>query len=83
MASSNLHKIKTDIIGWIESTDKENLIDFINSIRLADLQNIDWMSEISKQEKLSIYRGLQDVENNLVMESSTFWEKLKDESSLD
>lgn len=57
-----LEAVKLELIEWLTKLNNESTIDYLKVIKDATEENSDWWSELSKDEKDGIDRGLRDVE---------------------
>ncbi len=56
----NIQNKKIELIQWLSTLNDESIIEKI--MKLRDNEKADWWKAISKEEKKSIERGIQDAE---------------------
>lgn len=61
----NLDKEKKILIDWINKLNDEYIIERIKMLK-DNLKETDWWKEISDEEKASIERGLEDVQQGRI-----------------
>lgn len=61
----NLDKEKKILIDWINKLNDEYIIERIKMLK-DNLKETDWWEEISDEEKASIERGLEDVQQGRI-----------------
>ena len=76
MSTAELNSIKLNLIAWINQLSDADLIGFMDGLRISRSKT-DWWDELSISQQKEILVGLKDVESDKVMESSKFWENLK------
>ncbi len=58
---------KYEIIQWIEKLNDSSIFDEIKQLKNKAVEsNTDWWDEISEIEKISINKGLADIDNNKI-----------------
>ncbi|WP_431137623.1 hypothetical protein [Psychroserpens mesophilus] len=65
----NLQNKKIELIQWLSTLNDKSLIDKL--MKLRDKEKADWWSEISKNEKESIEKGIKDANNGKLISHST------------
>ena len=76
MSTSELNKIKLNLIAWINQLSDTDLISFLEGIRNSRSKG-DWWDELSSDQKKIILSGLKDAENGKLISSGDFWKNLK------
>lgn len=77
MSTSELNKIKLDLIAWINRLFDENVIEFLDGLKQPE-SNQDWWGELTTRQEQIIHEGVTDAENDNLISSSEFWKSLKD-----
>ena len=75
MSTSELNGIKLDLIDWINKLSDDDLILFLDGLRISRVQN-DWWEELPVDQKKQILAGLKDADEGKVMDSKQFWKNL-------
>jgi len=75
MKTTDLNKIKLDLIDWIDKLSDTDLIQFLDGLRISRAQN-DWWEELPIDQKKEILAGLKDADEGKLMDSKMFWKKL-------
>lgn len=68
----NIQQKKTNLINWIEGIDDEAIIQQIQSIKSILTAQKDWWNDVPESHKISIRKGLQDVEDGNVISLEAF-----------
>jgi hypothetical protein len=76
MSTAELNSIKLDLIAWINQLSDADLIGFLDGLRISRTKT-DWWKELSSSQQKEILAGLKDTEDGKVMDSTNFWENLK------
>jgi hypothetical protein len=76
MSTAELNSIKLDLIAWINQLSDADLIGFLDGLRISRTKT-DWWKELSSSQQKEILEGLKDAEDGKVMDSTNFWENLK------
>jgi len=76
MSTAELNGIKLDLIDWINNLSDADLILFLDGLR-ASTNNKDWWKELSDSDKKQIEAGMKDADEGKVMDSQSFWERLR------
>ncbi len=77
MSTSELNRIKLNLIGWINQLSDESLISVLEGIRTSR-SNRDWWEELTNDQKEIILKGFGDAEEGKLHKSKEFWKRLKD-----
>lgn len=75
MSTAELNEIKLDLINWINKLSDDDLILFLEGLRISTKKK-DWWKELSDSDKKQILAGIKDADEGKVMDSKTFWESL-------
>lgn len=75
MSAAELKLIKHNLVNWIGKISDEELISFLNGIRIARSKEDLW-AELSDTQKKQVLAGLKDADNGKVVSSQSFWHKL-------
>ncbi len=59
----NTHAEKLDIIQWIAGLDDNSVLLQLKKMKDQSTKKLDWWDTISKEERQSIERGLEDSKN--------------------
>ncbi|MEO8211307.1 MAG: hypothetical protein ABI840_12175 [bacterium] len=73
----NLQSEKQSLIEWISQLEDESIIEDIKMFRENSTNGKDWWDELTDEQKISIERGLKDVEEGNVVPYSQVKEKVK------
>jgi hypothetical protein len=76
MSTSELKTIKLSLIDWINQISDEDLITFLDGIRISRSKN-DWWEELSSDQKKQVLAGLKDADAGKTLESKEFWNNLR------
>ncbi len=76
MSTAELNGTKLELIGWISQLSDEELIQFLDGLRISREQG-DWWEDLSTAEKKQILAGIKDAEEGKIMDSNKFWDTLK------
>lgn len=76
MSTAELNGTKLELIGWISQLSDEELIQFLDGLRISREQG-DWWEDLSATEKKQILAGIKDAEEGKMMDSNKFWDTLK------
>ena len=76
MSTAELNTIKLNLIDWINHLSDNDLIVFLDGLRISNVKT-DWWDNLSASQKEEIQAGLKDAESGYVMEKKVFWEKFK------
>jgi len=76
MSTAELNNIKLNLIDWINHLSDNDLIVFLDGLRISNAKT-DWWDNLSDSQKEEIQAGLKDAESGYVMEKKVFWEKFK------
>ena len=74
--ATELNGIKLNLIDWINGLTDAEIITFLDGLRISNSKK-DWWNELSIQQQKQVLAGLQDANNENVLESNEFWSKLK------
>jgi len=72
----NIQNKKIELIQWLSTLNDESIIEKI--MRLRENEKTDWWKEISKEERKSIEKGIQDADSgrlNSHSEAKKLYEK--------
>jgi len=75
MSTAELNGIKLDLIDWINKLSDDDLIQFLDGLRISRAQN-DWWEELPISQKKQILAGLKDADDGALMDSKKFWKNL-------
>ena len=75
MSAAELKGIKLNLIDWINQLSDADLITFLDGLRISRAKT-DWWKELSVGQQKQVLAGLQDAENNKLMDSKDFWQRL-------
>lgn len=78
MSTAELNGIKLDLIDWIINLSDADLIVFLDGLRVS-MNEKDWWKDLSNADKKHIEEGIKDANEGRVMDSKTFWERLRNE----
>ena len=59
----NTHAEKLDIIQWIAGLDDNSVLLKLKKMKDQSIKKLDWWDTISKEERQSIEKGLEDSKN--------------------
>ena len=76
MSTAELNSIKLNLIAWINQLSDADVIGFLDGLRISRAKT-DWWEELSSAQQKEILSGMKDTEDGKVMDSSRFWENLK------
>lgn len=76
MSTAELNEIKLDLINWINKLSDDDLILFLEGLRISTKKK-DWWKDLSDSDKKQILAGIKDADEGKVMDSKTFWESLQ------
>lgn len=76
MSTAELNGIKLDLIDWINKLSDDDLILFLDGLRISRAQN-DWWEELPIDQKKQVLAGLKDAEEGKLMDSEKFFDRLK------
>jgi len=76
MSTAELNTIKLNLIDWINHLSDNDLIVFLDGLRISNAKS-DWWDNLSASQKKEIQAGLKDAMSGYVMEKKVFWEKFK------
>ena len=76
MSTAELNSIKLNLIAWINQLSDADVIVFLDGLRISRTKT-DWWEELSSAQQKEILAGMKDSEDGKVMDSSKFWENLK------
>ena len=76
MSTAELNSIKLNLIAWISQLSDADVIGFLDGLRISRAKT-DWWEELSPAQQKEILSGMKDAEEGKVMDSSKFWENLK------
>lgn len=76
MSTAELNSIKLNLIAWINQLSDADVIVFLDGLRISRTKT-DWWEELSLTQQKEILAGMKDSEDGKVMDSSKFWENLK------
>jgi len=77
MSTAELEGTKLELIGWISNLSDEELIKFLDSLRISREKG-DWWEELSLFQRKQILAGIKDADDGKIIDSKKFWETLKD-----
>lgn len=72
----DLQNKKIELIQWLSTLNDESIIEKI--MKLRETEKTDWLNEISKEERKSIDKGIQDADSGNLKshsEAKKFYEK--------
>ena len=75
MSTAELKQIKVNLVTWINQLSGNDLITFLEGVRISSA-NTDWWEGLSTDQKKQILSGIKDTDEGRVMESKEFWESL-------
>ena len=75
MSTAELKQIKINLVTWINQLSDNDLIIFLEGVRISTA-NTDWWEGLSTDQKKQILSGIKDADEGKVMESKEFWESL-------
>ena len=75
MSTAELKQIKLNLVAWINQLSDNDLITFLEGVRISTA-NKDWWEGLSTDQKKQILSGMKDADEGKVMESKEFWESL-------
>jgi len=75
MSTAELKQIKINLVAWINQLSDNDLITFLEGLRISTA-NTDWWEGLSTYQKKQVLSGLKDADEGKVMESKEFWESL-------
>ena len=75
MSTAELKQIKINLVTWINQLSDNDLINFLEGVRISSA-NTDWWEGLSTDQKKQILSGMKDADEGKVMESKEFWESL-------
>jgi hypothetical protein len=75
MSTAELNGIKLDLIDWINKLSDDDLILFLDGLRISRAQN-EWWEELPTDQKKQILAGLKDADEGKLMDSKKFWKNL-------
>lgn len=76
MSTAELNSIKLNLIAWINQLSDADVIGFLDGLRISRTKT-DWWEELSSLQQKEILAGMKDADDGKVMDSSKFWENLK------
>ena len=76
MSTAELNSIKLNLIAWINQLSDTDVIGFLDGLRISRTKT-DWWEELSSLQQNEILAGMKDAEDGKVIDSSKFWENLK------
>ena len=76
MSTAELNSIKLNLIAWINQLSDADVISFLDGLRISRAKT-DWWEELPSAQQKEILAGMKDSEDGKVMDSSKFWENLK------
>lgn len=76
MSTAELNGIKLDLIDWINKLSDADMIQFLDGMRISRTRN-DWWEELPISQKKQILVGIKDADEGKLMDSTKFWENLK------
>lgn len=76
MSTAELNGTKLELIGWISQLSDEELIQFLDGLRISREQGA-WWEDLATAEKKQILAGIKDAEEGKIMDSNKFWGTLK------
>lgn len=77
MSTTELNRIKLDLIAWINHLSDENVIEFLDGLKQSE-SNQDWWGELRIRQQQIIQEGINDAENDNIISSAEFWKSFKD-----
>ena len=78
MSTAELNGIKLDLLDWINNISDADLIIYLDGLRVSTNKK-DWWKELSDSDKKQIEAGINDADEGNVMDSQSFWERLRNE----
>ena len=75
MSAAELKQIKLNLVTWINQLSDNELITFLEGVRISTA-NTDWWEGLSTDQKKQILSGMKDADEGKVMESKEFWVSL-------
>ena len=75
MSTAELKQIKINLVTWINQLSDNDLITFLEGVRISTA-NSDWWEGLSNDQKKQILSGMKDADEGKVMESKELWESL-------
>lgn len=76
MSTAELNGIKLDLIDWINKLSDDDLILFLDGLRISRAQN-DWWEELPIIQKKQILAGIKDADEGKLMNSKKFWKNVR------
>ena len=71
MSAAELKGIKLNLINWINQLSDDDLITFLDGLRISRAKS-DWWEELNVAQKKQVLAGLKDAENNKLMDTTDF-----------
>jgi len=75
MSTSELNGIKLDLIDWINQLSDNDVIQFLDGLRVSRQKN-DWWEELLIDQKKQILAGIKDADERKLMDSKKFWKNM-------
>ena len=75
MSAAELNGIKLNLIAWINQLSDADLITFLDGLRISRT-NKDWWDDLSDAQKKQVLVGIKDADDDKVINSKEFWDKL-------
>lgn len=76
MSTTELNRVKLNLIAWIHQLSDANLISFLEGLKNSNSQK-DWWDELTEEQKKIVLNGLKDAEEGKLYSSEEFWKKIK------
>lgn len=57
---------KLELIEWLKNLDDEDTINYLKIVKKSREKQSDWWDDLTAEQKLSIQRGLRDIEEGRV-----------------
>ena len=78
MNTDELNTSRKKLIDWINNIDNANLLNFLNTLRIAEKsKKVDWWNNLTQTEIKDINQGLEDIANGDTFSSEEFWNIIK------
>ena len=71
MSTAELKGIKLNLIDWINQLSDEDLITFLDGLRISRTKT-DWWEELSSDQRKQVLAGLKDADDGKVVDSKEF-----------
>lgn len=75
MSATEINEIKLDLIAWINQLSDVDLLAFLDALKSSKSKGDFWDNLTEDQRKI-ILKGIDQVNQNKVLNSKQFWESL-------